>query len=247
MKLLKPVLLVLVAAGICGGLYFGLSAGMHLAASALVRPEAPVPATQAQQAAAAPVPEESAHDALERRLTDLGAGSASRVGSSDQPPAPPTALVPMPYRTWLPPPATGAQPRALPGETGRTPRAGPAVDVPPLADAGALVPAPTPVRLAATTPVPVASPDPALILVNSIAARPSTPEVAADPTAHAARATATAAVPPLREAPVPFLKLSIPDPSPLPGALEMSSPPPDEDPPVTPPGLPGRVTLSPTR
>jgi hypothetical protein len=54
----------------------------------------------------------------------------------------------------------------------------------------------------------------------------------------------TAATPPLRQTPAPFLKLSIPDPSPLAGAPELKNLPPDDDPPVTAPGLPARVTLA---
>lgn len=245
MKALKVLFLVLVAVGICGGLYFGLYAGMRLAGLTLARPELPA-AAPAPRPATAPAREEDPREVLHRRLGDLGSGGVAPVASSSVPP--PTAILPMPYRTWLPAAESPVAPRAVPGEAGRPLRAAPATDVPPLADAG-ILPPPTPVRLAAVVPAAVASPDPGQVPVNSIASRgpPGQGELADDPTAHESNRSVIAATPPLRQTPAPFLKLSIPDPSPVAGGPVLQNPPPDEDPPLTAPGLPARVTLAETK
>jgi hypothetical protein len=247
MRVLKVTFLLLVAVGICGGLYFGLYGGMRLAGLTLVKPDAPAaPAATSPGPRAAAAREEDPQEALKRRLNDLGPADAAPRAFADAPQPPPTAIVPAPFRTWLPAPVTGSQPRPLPGDQARPRRAGPAVDVPPVADAGMLLPPPTRVRLPAVLPMAVASPDPAHVALDSVAVRATASDradLSEDPTAHEARRSVTAATPPLRQTPAPFLKLSIPDPSPLAGAAELKNPPPDEDPPVSAPGLPARVTL----
>jgi hypothetical protein len=247
MRGLRVLFLLLVAVGICGGLYFGLYAGLRLAGFTLAQPSAAAPSPEPRGAAG---PQEDPREALNRRLSDLGPADTAPRAFAATPEPPPTAIVPMPFRTWLPAPQTNPKPRPLPADKVRPPRAGPALDAPPVADAGALLPTPTRVRLPAVLPVAVASPDPAHVAVDSIAVRASAAdraEVTDDPTAHEARRSVTAATPPLRNRPAPLLKLSIPDPSPLAGAPELKNPPPDEDPPVSAPGLPARVRLPETK
>src|SRR5688500_9480567 len=246
MKLLKALFLVLVAVGICGAVYVALYGGMRLAGMSLAGPQGPAATTQPAPAAQ-PAVEEDPRDVLARRLGEVGKGVGPVASSA--PPPPPTTILPLPYRTWLPPAGGPSAPRPLAGESARPMRAGPALDVPPLADAAA-PPAPSPVRPPAVAPPAVASPEPGRMPVTAVASG-AAPRVLADPvTERAVRASAqavTAAAPPLRETPAPFLKLAIPDPSPVAGGPELRNPPADQDPPVTAPGRPARVTLEETK
>jgi len=248
MRGLRVVFLLLVAVGICGGLYFALYGGMRLAGFTLAQPDAPRVAPGAAPSPgprAAPAQEEDPRDVLKRRLNEIGPADAAPRAFAESPQSSPTAIVPAPFRTWLPAPVTSDQPRRLPGDQVRPLRAGPALDVPPVADAAVLLAPPARVRLPGVLPPAIASPDPAHVPVDSIAVRATLGDRAdvEDPTAQEAARSVTAATPPLRQTPAPFLKLSIPDPSPLAGAPALKIPPPDDDPPVTAPGLPARVTL----
>jgi hypothetical protein len=252
MKFVKVVFLFLVAVGICGALYFGLYAGMRMAGLTLAETRPSQEASGGAGASAAAAEPEDPAELLQRRLNTLKPDEAlpGSFVAAPQPP-PPSAggtagiLVPMPYRTWLP--RAEAVARPLPGDTSlRALRARPALDVPPLADAALAAPRLPPVRLAAAPAFAVASPDPAQVPVNSIARAAPTdlPDLTTDPAPDESRRAAVRKMPALRQTPAPFVRISLPDPSPQGDApAPKNAPADDADAPVAAPGLPGRVTL----
>jgi hypothetical protein len=133
-------------------------------------------------------------------------------------------IVAVPYRPWLPPAHSEREPRMLPGDKLHALHARPAIDLPPVAEASADLPAET--KIAVEPAIRLVSPDPAAPPVATIAAHEDSgkPTVETDPTVNLSPPGALTATPPPRRASAPLLLLAIPDPSKLPGEIATPAP-----------------------
>ncbi|MDB5334332.1 MAG: hypothetical protein JWP03_5483 [Phycisphaerales bacterium] len=133
-------------------------------------------------------------------------------------PSPRASAVPVPYRPWLDPARSNAEPRMLPKDGLHPLRARAALDVPPVAQSSAGLPAS--VLLPAAPPVRIATPSSGDAPV-SVVAKPDTgrPTLVTDDTLDLAPPGALELTPPPRSASAPFLLLAIPDPTRQAGAV----------------------------
>ena len=158
------------------------------------------------------------------------------------PPWNPATIFPVPIRTWLPPAETPEKPAILFAEQRIA-----AAPTNSLRENPLLAPIASP---PASLPLPAAplahatSPDPARVTVwiatgpaPEARSRPPNwdrPQLATDPTSGLSREFAPSAPSGLRETPLAFLRLNIPDPFEQIAIAELRNPPPENDPPVTP-------------
>ena len=128
-------------------------------------------------------------------------------------PSPKATVAPVPYRSYMPPATVAHDPRILPADGLRPVHAQPALDVPPLAQGGLMLPAEA--ELPVGPPVRLAVVDSASMPVATIAAKPDlgTAKLTTDPTEGRAPAGALSHTPPPRTNVPPALLLPIPDPS----------------------------------
>jgi hypothetical protein len=158
------------------------------------------------------------------------------------PPWNPATIFPVPVRSWLPPAEAPERPSILPDEKRL---AAPAPHVLQEFPLHAPIASPTASLFLPAAPLAQAnSPDPARITVwiatgpaPEARSRPPNwdrPQLATDPTAAQSRDFALSSPSGLRETPLPFLRLNIPDPFEQIAIAELRNPPPEDDPPVTP-------------
>jgi hypothetical protein len=157
-------------------------------------------------------------------------------------PAAKSTLVPAPYRPWLPPARLSREPRIAPSDRQHALHPRRALDLPPLAESPAALPAAP--QLEVGPPIHIVSVDPSALPVATIAAKADagTPVLATDPTLDLAPSGALTVSPPPRQLSPAALVLPIPDPAHQAGAIPLA-PPEQEAAPVTTLDRPGPTTL----
>jgi len=167
--------------------------------------------------------------ALPRFLTDPLPVTSARV-------------VPVPMRLALPLAETHQAPLFLPSERQHPVLQRPVGDLPPLYAAS---PAAAPGQLPVTPLLHVLVPDARLpLLPPTPSAQPGQVILSHDPTSAPVQQAILARIPTFRESYASFVRLAIPDPFESIAAVKLRQPPPDDDPPVSSPGLPARPPLS---
>ena len=179
-------------------------------------------------------------DELREQLNPVHQSSAPRATKFIAPPPPnPATVFPVPIRPFLPPAITSDQQRILSGDQ-RIATSAPVAssEIPPLA-----MTLPDPIRLSAAPLAQATAPDPAKLTVwitssaapdaRGLPPKWDRPQLTTDPTGEVSRAIAFAPPGGLREMPVPFLRIAIPDPFEQITIAELRNPPPDNDPPVS--------------
>ena len=180
----------------------------------------------------------------------IGAGAvnpttqpANLPPSSTSPqPAPKATLVPVPYRPWLPAARTPREPRIVPSDGQHALRTRRALDLPPVAELTADLPAPP--QLEVGPPIQIRLLDLSPIPVATLASKADagTPTLGTDPTLDLAPAGALVVSPPPRTIAPQALLLPIPDPSHQQGAIAVAASAGDEAP-VANVDRPGPTTL----
>jgi hypothetical protein len=261
MRIFRTLFVSLIAVGVCGVVYVGLTAGLaayiRYKTGAFAATDAPVVATAAPVDAPAALtggPSSKPWAAINPAGADAAAllgrtWTAPRAGLTT---APPFATKPDPgratlvsfaSRTWLPRAGEPARARLLPSAAAPL-RARPAADVamPPMFLALPVLAPSADIVLPARPAAKVDSPDPGQVRVSAIAVyrdgeRPAPGD---DPTAKADEQVLMAKFAPARTAPAPAEKLSIPDPSPnSPGDVRTAAP--DPAAPAAPPDRPAQI------
>ena len=153
-----------------------------------------------------------------------------------------STLIPAPLRPWLPPARVRDKPRPISSRGHRPIRQRPAVDLPAPASGSTTSPPPRPLPAA---PLAAASARPPRLAALPIATRadPARLGPPGDPTRDLSRRVALLTVPDLRQEPVPFLLLTIPDPFAAARTVQLGATPPDDEPPVAGLDLPKAPTL----
>lgn len=159
-------------------------------------------------------------------------------------PWPSNTLMPPARLSYLRPARIGEKPRRGDAARQKPIRLRPLPDLPELAwesDSSRPYPALPP----SSPPAYAASPDPARLSSprDRTGPDPDRPGLSSDPTLAQSHRAALSAAPELRQKPAPFQRLVIPNPFELAEALELHSPPSDDDPPAGPEGPPPGPTL----